>query len=219
MELKELLSGMKQVSLNDLNADPDVIEEGSTGKGTRIKAKVHEMSLKYHYRRAFSEVNLLDTLQAPGFSFTDGHCYNFITGGDIDSLSFLKAVLRQQTLDYCLASTWCMASEDVLQFREWVEKGMIRKLDIYVGEIFKGSYAEEWWMLKEMYSDFPELGRLAIFRNHSKVYAGTGPLFSFGIQSSANINTNPRTEQTSITIDQGLFEFYKDFFDGINSFE
>ena len=112
-----------------------------------------------------------------------------------------------------------MASEDVLQFREWVEKGMIRKLDIYVGEIFKGSYAEEWWMLKEMYSDFPELGRLAIFRNHSKVYAGTGPLFSFGIQSSANINTNPRTEQTSITIDQGLFEFYKDFFDGINSFE
>ena len=43
--------------------------------------------------------------------------------------------------------------------------------------------------------------------------------FYFGIQTSANINTNPRTEQGSITVDKGLFEFYKDYFDGIRSFE
>jgi len=39
------------------------------------------------------------------------------------------------------------------------------------------------------------------------------------IESSANINTNPRTEQTVITVDTGLARFYKDFFDGIKSFE
>lgn len=218
MELSEILSGMASSSLSDLNAkDPEEIAEETPSK--RKRARCHEMSLEYEYRRAFSEINLLDALSAPGFQFEPGHCYNFITGGDIDSLSFLKAVLRQQTLDYCLASTWCMAGEDVLQFREWVESGVIRKLDIYVGEIFKSSYAQEWQMLKEMYEEFPDLGRLAIFRNHSKVYAGTGPSFSFGIQSSANINTNPRPEQTCITIDHGLFVFYKDFFDGINSFE
>ena len=36
--------------------------------------------------------------------------------------------------------------------------------------------------------------------------------------SSANLNTNPRTEQTAVTADAGLFHFYADFFDGIESF-
>lgn len=31
------------------------------------------------------------------------------------------------------------------------------------------------------------------------------------------MNTNPRTEQACITIDRGLYEFYKEYFDGIIS--
>ena len=58
-----------------------------------------------------------------------------------------------------------------------------------------------------------------MFRNHAKVYCGFGDRFDFVIESSANINTNPRTENTVITIDTGLAEFYKEFFDGIVSFE
>lgn len=148
-------------------------------------------------------------------------CYIWMASSEIDACieAYEKAVLRQQDLDYCLASTWCMGAEDILQFREWVEADRIRKLDIYVGEIFSGSYAVEFQMLKRLYQDHPDLGRFALFRNHSKVYAGTGPLWSFGIQSSANINTNPRTENTCITIDRGLFEFYKKYYDGIKSFE
>ena len=183
------------------------------------KTELFELTPKYEYRRAFSETKLLDALAAPGFHFEEGHCYNFISAGDVDSLSYLKAVLRQQPLDYCLASTWCMGAEDILQFREWVESGRIQKLDIYVGEIFHGSYGAEFRMLKRLYRDHPDLGRFALFRNHSKVFAGTGPLFSFCIQSSANINTNPRTENTCIIIDRGLFEFYKQYYDGIISFE
>jgi len=35
---------------------------------------------------------------------------------------------------------------------------------------------------------------------HAKIFAGHGPKFYFGIQTSANINTNPRTENGCITI-------------------
>ena len=199
---------------------PETDESGTRTNGRQHrKTELYELTPKYEYRRAFSETKLLDALAAPGFHFEEGHCYNFISAGDVDSLSYLKAVLRQQPLDYCLASTWCMGAEDILQFREWVESGKIRKLDIYVGEIFHGSYGAEFRMLKRLYRDHPDLGRFALFRNHSKVFAGTGPLFSFGIQSSANINTNPRTENTCIIIDRGLFEFYKQYYDGIISFE
>ena len=226
MDDGNLLNGFGFFTLDDQAAQPsssspkDAEPDKPKQRGRKHRqAEVYELTPKFEYRRAFSESSLLDALKAPGFRFQEGHAYNFITAGDIDSLSFLKAILRQQDLDYCLASTWCMGAEDILQFREWVEADRIKKLDIYVGEIFSGSYAVEFSMLKRLYEDHPGIGRYALFRNHSKVYAGIGRLYAFGIQSSANINTNPRTENTCVTIDRGLFEFYKQYYDGIKSFE
>lgn len=49
--------------------------------------------------------------------------------------------------------------------------------------------------------------------------AGFGERFDFVIESSANVNTNPRSECTVITIDTELARFYKEeIFDNIQSF-
>ena len=185
---------------------------------SHLKAKVYETSDKFEYRRAFSEVQLLDTLGG-AFRFKPGTAYHFLTAGNIDSLSFLKAILRQQDVRHLVVSTWCMGADDILWFREQTERGKIQKMDLYLGEIFSGSYRTEFSMVKDLYNDHPELGRYALFRNHSKVMAGIGDKFAFAIESSANINTNPRTENTVVTIDEGLYRFHKDYFDGIISIE
>lgn len=115
-----------------------------------------------------------------------------------------------------------MAAEDILQLQHWVSEGAIDKLDIYVGEIFPSTYKVEYKMLADMYANDGELmggGRLAVFRNHSKIFAGIGDKFAFGIETSANVNTNPRTENGCITISPEIYHFYKDYFDGIRSFE
>jgi len=39
------------------------------------------------------------------------------------------------------------------------------------------------------------------------------------IESSANINTNPRSENTVVSADMGLFQHHKAWFDAIHSFE
>jgi len=166
------------------------------------------------YRRAFSETQLLDIFD---HEFRDGESHHVITGGDIDALSYLKIILRAQDLDYCLFSTWCMAAEDVYQMEDWLASGKIKKMDAYVGEIFPGTYKQEYALLKPMIESYG--GRVAVFRNHSKIFAGYGDKFYFGIETSANINTNPRTENGCITIDRNLFEFYKTYFDGIISFD
>ena len=167
------------------------------------------------YRKAYSETQLLDVL---GFDFKEGESYHCITAGDVDSLSYLKCVLRQQNLDYCLLSTWCMAGDDILQIEEWLEKKKIKKLDAYVGEIFPGSYKMEWKKLNEVFEKY-KCGRIAVFKNHSKIYAGIGNKFAFGIETSANINTNPRTENGCLTIGKEIYEFYKGYFDKIISFQ
>lgn len=191
----------------------DTEPKADTRTGSRRRhTAVTELSNAYLYRRAYSETQLLDVVD---FSYKEGHSYHFITGGDVDSLSFLKTVLRQQDIDYLLFSTWCMAAEDIRQIDEWISEGRIKRMDAYVGEIFPTTYKVEWAMLKDMMQRHG-CGRLVAFRNHSKIFAGYGR-FPFVIESSANINTNPRTENACITIDKGLFEFMKEYFDGINS--
>ena len=167
------------------------------------------------YRRAFSETQLLDVLPK---ELSNGTSYHFITAGDVDALSYLKVILRQQSLDHCLFSTWCMSCDDLLQFEEWLVSGKIKKLDAYVGEIFPGSYKMEWKKLNEIFEKY-KCGRIAVFKNHSKIFAGIGDKFAFGIQTSANINTNPRAENGCITVDKEIYEFYKSYFDGIISFK
>lgn len=172
-----------------------------------------ERQTKQIYRRAFSETNLLDLVS----EFKEGYSYNFITGGDVDALSYLKLILRHQKLDYCLLSTWCIAMEDIFQLEEFLEKGLIKKLDCYVGEIFPNSYKNEYKKLKEIMNKFS--GKIVVFKNHSKIFAGYGEKFHFGVQSSANINTNPRTENGCITISKDIFDFYFEYYNGIKSFE
>lgn len=191
--------------------------KATTQKNHRRKTQCLELSDRYLYRRAFSECSLLDACQS--FDFSHGNSYHFITAGDVDALSYLKAILRQQEITYCLFSTWCMGAEDILQFEEWLQTGKIRQLDAYVGEIFPNSYKIEYALLKEVFARNAGGGRIAVFRNHAKIFAGYGPRFAFGIETSANINTNPRTENGCITIGQEIYEFYRSYFDGIKSFE
>ena len=212
--------GELQKEESQMPADDVEITDAVEGKRAHRRTKVCvELSQRYEYRRAFSEVKMLEAMKY--VKLEAGRTYNFITAGDVDSLTYLKIVLNQHDLDFLLCSTWCMAAEDILQLQQWYQQGKIKKIDMYMGEIFPGSYKIEWSMVKKFYEKHPDAGRVAVFKNHSKIYAGYNKDsdFYFGIQTSANINTNPRTEQGCITVDKGLFDFYKEYFDGIVSFE
>lgn len=188
---------------------PNLIEQ-SKKKVDKRKAEYLELSEKYIYRRSFSELNLINM----DINFKYGYSYNFITGGDIDMLSYLKLILRHQKLKYLLISTWCISREDILQIKEYLNDKNIITIDVYVGEIFPTSYKKEYALLKNI---IPKGGSLKVFRNHSKILCGYGDEFYFAVQSSANINTNPRTENACIQINEDIFKFYKDYFDGIKS--
>lgn len=152
-----------------------------------------------------------------------GKAYAIITGGDVDALSFLQLILRDvKTLDYLLVSTWCAGAEDCLFLVEKCKNGTIGKMDFFAGEIFTGQYKIETGILKSFYeSENNKGGRFVLFKNHSKIFAGYNKEkdFYFGISTSANINTNPRTENAFIVCNKEIFDFYFNYFSGIKSFE
>jgi len=194
-------------------------EKASEKTTTEVKKSRRATVLKRNnrnlYRRAYGETVLMDITK--GDNFKDGDCYNYITGGDVDGLSFLRLILRKQNIEHLLFSTWCMASEDIYEIEEWLNEGRIKKVDAYVGEIFPGTYKLEYALLKTIINKYG--GEVCVFKNHSKIFAGVGDKFSFGIQSSANINTNPRTENACIQIGADIYNFYNEYFKGVNSFE
>lgn len=199
--------------------DTEIIESEKVNlkKSHRRKSALHIRSNNHIYKRAHSELQLLNILNDE--KLKPGYCYDFITSGDIDSLSYLNLTLRTfPKLDYLLFSTWCMSGEDILYLFELVESGVIKKMDAYLGEIFPNQYKVEWKMINELFEKY-KCGRIAVFKNHSKIYAGFSECGQgFSIQTSANINTNPRTENGSINVTTESAFFYKDYFDGINSF-
>lgn len=188
---------------------PETVEKEETEK----RVKIHRTKNVYFEKRIKSELHLEEVLP---WHFEKGAAYHCISFGDVDSLTFLRVIVKQQPLEYVIVSTWCMAITDIKEIEKWLERKDVGRVDFYVGEIFQGSYAEVYLCLKKVAERFNS--RVCVFRNHAKVMAGFGRDFDFVIESSANINTNPRTEQTCITVDTGLARFYKNIFDEINNF-
>lgn len=164
--------------------------------------------------RLLSEAALAEVLP---WHLEEGAAYHILSAGDVDSLTYLRHIAREQRLDYVALSTWCMATADANEMLEWCRRGDVRRFDFYVGEIFKNGYRGCLDVLDEICALTG--GRVARFRNHSKLMLFFGERYSGVIESSANVDTNPRTEQTCITVDRSLAEFYLDYFDGINDFD
>lgn len=194
----------------NLESDPALNE---MVEGACRSAKAMRTASRTEARRARSEEVLGAILPA---EIAQGEAWHVISSGDVDALSFFSHLLKSTAMDYVAFSTWCMATDDVARFADWISAGRIGRLDAYVGEIFPGSYAKEHVALCDVVRRCG--GRCAVFRNHSKTFLCRAGERAWVIESSANINTNPRTENTVITADMGLFKHHKEYFDSINSF-
>ena len=193
---------------------PTMFEDG-VELDTEVSLRVLANMTGHKMRRIQSEIAMEQELPwhwEPNISY---HC---ISSGDVDSLSYFRAAVKQQKIRYALLATWSMAAEDIRELRHWIKRGYIGRLDVYVGEMFlSAGRALERRELINLCRDSG--GRLVIFRTHSKIMVIFGEKFDCVIEGSANINTNPRTEQMVITVNSELAKFYKEYFDEIKSFE
>lgn len=196
------------------NIDESILSEIGSDKNAKITASAHRTRSRREARRAKSEAVLSEILPT---TIEDGDAWHVLSSGDIDGLSYLAHLLKTTKMDYVLLSTWCMAMDDVKRLSEWLENGTISRLDAYVGEIFPNQYDDEYAALNAAIKKQGH-GRVCVFRNHSKIFACRSGNKAWLIESSANINTNPRTENTVITADMALFLHHKAYFDGVRSF-
>ncbi len=210
------LAAIDAADFADMGDFADDAEPPARSRKQRLsEARAVRTRSRISVRRAKSEAQLRELL--PPF-IEDGDTWHVISGGDVDSLSFLQHLMACEPWQYLMVSTWCMAMQDVEQLADWLTAERLQWVDAYTGEILPSQYPTVHEALCTAVRR--HRGRVATFRNHSKVMLlGNRDTGRFVVvESSANLNTNPRTEQTAVTADAGLFHFYADFFDGIESF-
>ena len=199
----------KGVDLTDLTTDFDqAMKELVWDAEDHVEVKT--LITHHTVSRILSEIALEKKLP---FHFEQGVSYHCFSFGDVDSLTYMRVIVKQQYIKYAILSTWCIAMEDISEIKDWLEKKYIDRIDIFVGEIFKSTYIWVWNALVELGKEFN--CRVSIFRNHSKVMVIFGENFDAVIESSANVNTNPRSEQTCVTVDTDLALWYKSIFDNV----
>lgn len=229
--LSDKLQGVSVLDLEGLEARRGIMpplkkgeeQEDETLQQNEVEGKIGPtdqfgLPLKYAYRRAFSDMELLESLRTPDFTFQKGWCYCFMSRGDVDLSSYLKLMLKHTTCDHLIVSTWHAEEQDFTMMHRWMEQGRIKRLDVYLGRLYCYGSGRRFNIrrYREIMADMPAY-TVKVFRNHSKVIAGTGPDFSFVIQGSANMNTNVNAENVCIIIDDAAFAFYRDFFKEIKS--
>lgn len=167
--------------------------------------------LKYAYRRAFSEMQLLDAMQ--GEEFRDGYCYCFLTRGDVDLISYLKIVSRQQHIHHLGVATWNANIPDFETLAYLKRKGRIGAMDIFLGSINRAQSEARKNVneYRRIMAEFPDV-TIKVVKTHIKTFYGDGDRFPFVITGSPNLNTNVNSEAVCVIIDRGAYEFYRDFF-------
>jgi hypothetical protein len=199
--------------------DPAEIARASrqiaSDKAETRRATAQKSANRHHMRRATAEATLVEILPA---RIEPGDSWHVVSRGDIDSLSYLRHILAGVThLDHVLMSTWCIAKNDLTEIAAWLEAGKIEQFDLYAGEIFPGSYGDEYEQFLKMCDLYG--CRLIVAKNHSKITLTCQGDYKIVIESSANVNTNPRIEQSAIHHNAELHAFYLDFFSGIKSID
>jgi hypothetical protein len=216
---KKRRKGMSSPDLFDEFAAAEAgLREERQHHGEQLKARaISVRRQRIELRRAKTEAVLFEVLPP---TLDMGTSYHVISHGDVDALSYLIHIMKSGiTLDSLLISTWCMAAPDVDWLRAQCEAWRIGRIDFVLGEIFPASYPDEYDAIEKMQA--LEMATMKIARNHAKIMAGCHADSGcyFAIESSSNVNTNPRIEQTAIHMSRELHDFYVEFYDGVKSID
>jgi hypothetical protein len=140
-------------------------QQFATKKAETRKAVAMKSANRHHMRRATTEATLAEILPV---RIEPGDTWHVISHGDIDSLSYLRHILNGVShLEHVLMSTWCIAKNDLTEINGWIDTGRIDQFDLYAGEIFPGSYGDEYEQCMKMCDLYG--CRLVVSKNHSKV--------------------------------------------------
>lgn len=138
-------------------------------------------------------------LPAPGVT------RHVLTGGNIDLICFLQWVIQVRgRVGRVFLSCWCISVRDIMILCGWHGRGLLRAVDLVVGDYFPQRYPEAWSLLNEK-RGCGVFGSVSSATIHSKVLLVDCGSAKVVVESSANCNMNARVENACVTVSESLY--------------
>lgn len=152
--------------------------------------------------------------QPPG----PGECLKFISlHGGVASISFIRWIADREPIEYLQASTLRigpkqyaylngLAKSGGLKKARFITSGMQTEMDTKKGR----NYAKEFMQIASRHG-----WEVAVANNHSKIILIQTTTAHYVLETSSNLNENPKVEQYSFENNPELYDFYSSFFDNL----
>lgn len=219
--------------LDDLIFDDDYLfEDYSTGLGETLinetitgddkslqldlaaSARSIRREARHRMKRADRRENLrevLTELPDPGWSVHVLGCNKF------DAWTWIphSIELMGGRADELLINTWIISSQHAKELVYLIRSGNVGRTTVMTGLLFKGKDPAAYALLVEELAKHD--GRYLAVLSHAKItlLANKNNNQYITIESSANLSTNEKVEQTAVHNDRNLYDWYKGWFDGV----
>ena len=133
-------------------------------------------------------------------------------------LSFTRHLLAgAASFDSLTISTWRINRDDLEQIETWLDAGLIETFHLLIDLRFSRLAPDEYQLALSLAHRYE--GSVHLCLNHSKLTLAANAASNtwLVIESSANVNTNHRLEQTAVHNSQPLFDFYSKALHGIRT--
>ena len=162
---------------------------------------------------------LATSKEGAGEVFTElpkpGECLHAICNGTFDYFVLLPIfvdLMGGKTTSF-YGSTWTMNRNNALDLLAMYDNGSIGAITLLTGNYFK---RREQAVYATVLEGLLERGqRFVSFANHTKIMLLQSDENFMAIEGSANFTSNPRLENTTITNDRDVWEFHRDWMEGI----
>jgi hypothetical protein len=143
----------------------------------------------------------------------ENECYKFISlDGGFCSVNFIKYVAGKETIEELTASTLRIGEKQFVYLSNLCKAGKLKRATFFIGSIMKedsGKY--------DYFARFFEISKQYgwesfVVNNHSKIILMRTERDYYVLESSSNLNDNPKIEQYSFENSKELYDFYYGFF-------
>lgn len=150
----------------------------------------------------------------------DNEVFKFISDGHFSSISFVKYIAKRTVINEMYVSSFRIGKKELKIIDALFKSGKIKMCHFAVGTLM----ANDSTSVKKYhyYDNFKGIcekngWEYITVNNHSKILLFDTEIGKFVLETSSNLNENPKIEQFSFEKDAELYDFYRSIFEGWKS--
>lgn len=173
--------------------------------------KLNKVPFRFHIMHEFSRIETLDP------NLPENEIRKYISLGGFSSIGFVKFIAERAHINHLIVSTLRVGKKQLAVLDILKQQGKLDSVTFICGSIQIEGNNERKYNYYDNFSKVVEKNdwKVIVYNNHSKILLFDTNKGKFVIETSSNLNENPKMEQFSFEKNEKLFEFYKSAFEEI----